>query len=103
MATRELEIDQIVARIEQSGGAVVRGFRTLEELRMEFATALAAGQSAVFAPTQKSARHFYNTPGFISAMQGILATLDDVAVIIEPNLYGQRLVFAVAPTHAATS
>jgi hypothetical protein len=98
MSTRS-DIDAIVPGIVESGGVIIRGFRSRDELASEMQAAVNQGKKCAFVPTRKTLREFFNTEGFILVMNDVNARLDNHDVVVEPNSYDSKHVFVVAPVN----
>lgn len=102
MEESDSRIDLMLSAIKNDGGKVIRGYRSLPDLRNEIVSALSTGHSVAFAPTNRGLRDFYNTAGFVSTLTKLISELPSVDVLIPPGAYGkqQRHVFAVGPSKA---
>lgn len=102
MEENDSRIDLMLSAIKNDGGKVIRGYRSLPELRNEILSALSTGHSVAFALTNLGLRHFYNTAGFVSTLTKLISELPSVEVLVPPGAYGkqQRHIFAVGPSKA---
>lgn len=97
MARNSIDVDSAIHEILDSGGVVIRGYRSRDELVRTMQTAINDGKKCVFVPTQRTLREFLNTDGFIEVMDQVNAQLENHDVLIEANSYGSQHVFAVGP------
>lgn len=101
MATNSINADAVIREIQESGGVVVRGFRSRDELVDTMQAAINDGRKCAFVPTLKTLREFLNTNGFISVMSQVNARLENHEVVVEANSYESKHVFAVGPAKRA--
>jgi hypothetical protein len=83
--------------IEESGGVIIRGCRSKDHLRATMQEAIDNGRACVFAPSQKTLRHFMNTSGFACVMSELATQLNNCKVLAVPDCYDSIHLFAVAP------
>lgn len=97
MLPQPIDADAIIQRIKNSNGVIVRAFYSRSRLVKDLQSAINSNREAAFAPKMRSLRHFYNTDGFILVMSEIESELTNHRVLLEPNSYGGRHLFAVGP------
>lgn len=93
----------VLEAIERSGGVIVRDCQSTDELRRRIQQHLDDNKACAFVPSKNCMRSFFNTEGFISAMQEIEESLAEHQVLITPQLYGNWHIYAVAPVNIAKS
>ena len=101
MATNPINADSVVHEIQESGGVVIRGYRSCDELVSTMQAAINEGKKCAFVPTLKTLREFLSTDGFIAVMNQVNAQLERHEVLVEPNSYDSKHVFAVGPAKSA--
>jgi len=93
----DIDPNEIICRIRNSGGTVIRGFRSRDDLISAMQAAVDDGIQCAFAPTLKTLRAFLNTDGFVSVMDEVNAHLQGHEVLVEARCYDSQHLFAVAP------
>ena len=92
-------LDDPIAQAYTGSESVISGFRSIDELVSTINDSLAKYGRAIFVPSNKSMRHFFNTSGFVRSMRELDRRLiPGHRQLIPPGLYGAKHIFAVEVT-----
>lgn len=91
------DIEKIIDDLKENDAVIIRGYRNSNELVHQIQSAIDVGKPAIFEPTIKSLRIFFNTAGFIATLTKLLGDLNNYEIIVPPNIYGTKHVMVIGP------
>ena len=88
-----VNISQLLNEMESNGTVIIRKCSSIPNLVSEISTAISDGRTVAFIPGKRSLRHFFNSQGFVSAINEMITKIVGAEVVLPPGLYdGQHLV-----------
>jgi hypothetical protein len=88
-------LDELIGKIISKEITCINTFTTRSKLIDDINHMLENRGIAIFFPSHKSLRHFYNLSGFIDVMNDIVSEINNSSLIIPPGIYGRMYLFGL--------
>lgn len=93
----KMDINNLIEMVNSQNGVILRKYNSRDNLADLMQEIIDGGQMVMFYPEKKYMKYFFNTKGFVSEMEGVLAMLKSFDLVYGPGLCGRNHAVIIKP------